>query len=220
MEHALVILCGGNSVRMGSDKALLPFGDCCLIEYLVRKFSPHFSNIYLSVKRKGDYAHLNLDVTEIADIYPNAGPMSGLFSALSMMREDSAFFLSVNTPFLEPQTALSLLTAIGDAQICTLEQKETPSELPAGVYTKSIITTVGKCLLLRRLTFENLCDRCVVRYVTAGELMASDSTTLQTDTRTQSFVTSQNAVKAQLFNMDTREDYYRALARLQSVPLS
>ena len=40
MEHALVILCGGSSTRMGTDKALLPFGDACLIEYLVRRFRP------------------------------------------------------------------------------------------------------------------------------------------------------------------------------------
>ena len=46
MENALVILCGGNSTRMGTDKALLPFGDTCLIEYLVRKFQPYFSRIY------------------------------------------------------------------------------------------------------------------------------------------------------------------------------
>ena len=43
MENALVILCGGNSTRMGTDKALLPFGDTCLIEYLVRKFQPYLS---------------------------------------------------------------------------------------------------------------------------------------------------------------------------------
>ena len=85
MNYALVILCGGNSVRMGTDKALLPFGDCCLLEYLVHKFKPYFSTIYLSVKYIGDYAHLNLPVTEIADVYGNAGPMSGVFSGLSMI---------------------------------------------------------------------------------------------------------------------------------------
>ena len=63
MEHALVILCGGSSTRMGTDKALLPFGNACLIEYLVRRFRPFFPKIYLSVKKKGDYAHLNLPVT-------------------------------------------------------------------------------------------------------------------------------------------------------------
>ena len=96
MNYALVILCGGNSVRMGTDKALLPFGDCCLLEYLVHKFKPYFSTIYLSVKYIGDYAHLNLPVTEIADIYGNAGPMSGVFSGLSMINEDAAFFMSVD----------------------------------------------------------------------------------------------------------------------------
>ena len=90
MENALVILCGGNSTRMGTDKALLPFGDTCLIEYLVRKFQPYFSRIYLSVKIKGDYSHLKLPVTEIPDIYPNQGPMSGIFSGLSMIDEECA----------------------------------------------------------------------------------------------------------------------------------
>lgn len=201
MEHALVILCGGNSVRMGTDKALLPFGDYCLIEYLVKKFSPYFSNIYLSVKRKGDYAHLHLDVMEISDIYPNAGPMSGLFSALSMIRENEAFFMSVDTPFLEPQTALSLFDSLGDSDICTLEQKTTSIELPAGIYTKNIITTVGKCLLLRRLTFENLCERCNVTYVPFEQI---ESNTL-------------SSLEAQTFNMDTRQDYYDALLQLKNL---
>ena len=49
MSQALVILCGGDSSRMGTDKALLPFGDECLLEYMVHKFAPHFDRIYLSV---------------------------------------------------------------------------------------------------------------------------------------------------------------------------
>ena len=55
MNHALIILCGGGSTRMGTDKALLPFGEVSLLEYLVNKYKPHFSHIYLSVKKPGEY---------------------------------------------------------------------------------------------------------------------------------------------------------------------
>ena len=99
MKHALIILCGGGSTRMGTDKALLPFGEVSLLEYLVNKYKPHFSHIYLSVKKPGEYTHLSLPVTEIADLYMNAGPMSGVFSGLSMMDEDQAFILPIDTPF-------------------------------------------------------------------------------------------------------------------------
>ena len=147
MNYALVILCGGNSVRMGTDKALLPFGDCCLLEYLVHKFKPYFSTIYLSVKYIGDYAHLNLPVTEIADIYGNAGPMSGVFSGLSMINEDAAFFMSVDTPFMEPDPATA-------------------------AYSKNCIPTIGKSLILRQFTFDALREKCKTVCVTEKALAA------------------------------------------------
>lgn len=195
MNHALVILCGGSSTRMGTDKALLPFGDACLIEYLVHKFEPHFSNIYLSVKRKGDYAHLNLPAMEIADIYPNAGPMSGIFSGLSMINEESAFFMSVDTPFMEPQTGIALLENLENADICTLRGKAGYLENSTAAYSKSCITSIGRGLLLHRLTFDRLKEQRNTVYLTEKALAKYTDTPVET----------------QFFNLDTREDYYRAL---------
>ena len=45
MTHALVLLCGGLSTRMGTNKAFLPFGKYTLIEYQVRRFRPYFEKI-------------------------------------------------------------------------------------------------------------------------------------------------------------------------------
>lgn len=201
MEHALVILCGGSSTRMGTDKALLPFGDACLIEYLVRRFRPFFPKIYLSVKKKGDYAHLNLPVTEIPDIYPNAGPMSGIFSALSMMDEDAAFFMSVDTPFLEPEAAVALLDSIGDADICSIRGKASYLETATAAYSKSCITTIGKCLLLHQFTFKTLREKCNTRYLTEKAIAKYVRT----------------PIDIQFYNLDTRPDYYHALRILSGL---
>ena len=195
MNYALVILCGVNSVRMGTDKALLPFGDCCLLEYLVHKFKPYFSTIYLSVKYIGDYAHLNLPVTEIADIYGNAGPMSGVFSGLSMINEDAAFFMSVDTPFMEPETGIALLDAIGDADICMVRGKAGYLDPATAAYSKNCIPTIGKSLILRQFTFDALREKCKTVCVTEKALAAC------TDI----------PVDRQFFNLDTRQDYYQAL---------
>ena len=201
MDYALVILCGGNSTRMGSDKALLPFGDYCLIEYLVKKFQPYFSNIYLSVKRKGDYAHLNLPVTEIPDIYPNAGPMSGVFSGLSMINEDAAFFMSVDTPFLEPETGVALLEAIDDSDICTIRGKASYLETATAAYSRNCITTIGKCLLLHQFTFKTLREKCKTKYLT--EKAVAEYVNCPVD--------------VQFYNLDTRPDYYHALRMLSGI---
>ena len=195
MDSALVILCGGNSTRMGTDKALLPFGNACLLEYIVQRFRPYFPKIYLSVKKKGDYAHLNLPVTEIPDIYMNAGPMSGIFSALSMIDEPAAFFMSADTPFLEPETGLALLNALEDADICSIRGKASYLETATAAYSKNCITTVGKCLLLHQLTFKTLREKCNTKYLT--EKAISEFAPVPID--------------IQFYNLDTRENYYHAL---------
>ena len=179
MENALVILCGGDSSRMGSDKALLPFGNCCMVEYLVHKFEPYFSKIYLSVKQKGIYSHLHLNVQEISDIYLNAGPLAGVFSTLSMIDEERAFYISIDTPFFDPKLAAHLL------------------EMSAS--SKSCITKLGKCLLLRQYSIKNVQDKCKTLYVPQEDL---------------DFLPP---LDVQFFELDTRASYYQALQYLHNL---
>ena len=49
MSYALVLLCGGLSTRMGTNKAFLPFGEYTLMEYQVRRFRP-----YLFIRSEND----------------------------------------------------------------------------------------------------------------------------------------------------------------------
>ena len=195
MPYALVILCGGKSTRMGTDKALLPFGQKSLIEYLVDKFHPYFSSIYLSVQQQGDYSSLQLPVKYVADIYQNAGALSGIFSALSMMKEDRAFFITVDTPFVEPQLGISLLTASEGYDICAIRRKNLQTETLSAVYSKNVTPRAGKALILKQYSLNLFLENCSTTYVPEEDLDGKCST----------------PVSLQFFNMNTRSDYYRAL---------
>ena len=188
MNHALIILCGGGSTRMGTDKALLPFGEVSLLEYLVNKYKPHFSHIYLSVKKPGEYTHLSLPVTEIADLYMNAGPMSGVFSGLSMMDEDQAF-------------GLQLLEHLDGFDIAAVSGTEMDQKVPASAYSKSCLPSIGKCLLLHQFTFDTLREKCSVSYLKREE--ATKDSDIPAD--------------LQFSHLDTRDDYYLALRLLHCI---
>ena len=195
MNQPLVILCGGDSSRMGTDKALLPFGDECLLEYMVHKFSPHFDKIYLSVNQRGDYGHLDLDVTEIPDIYLNAGPMGAILSALTMIVENRAFFVTIDTPFVQPSLGLHLLDASEGYDACAPSLNGHNVDIIASVYSKACIPAFGKSILQNNRTNSQIQSKCYINYLSLAEL--SECCTLP--------------LEEQFYRLTDRDSYYYAL---------
>ena len=111
MSYALVLLCGGLSTRMGTNKAFLPFGKYTLMEYQVQRFRPYFEKIYLSVPKMTDswmQLAARLDCTAIPDRVEKIGPLGGLYSCLSAVTEDLLFFTPVDAPFTGTNAALTI----------------------------------------------------------------------------------------------------------------
>ena len=118
MTHALVLLCGGLSTRMGTNKAFLPFGEYTLIEYQVRRFRPNFEKIYLSVPKMTDFwmqLAARLDCTAIPDRVEKIGPLGGLYSCLSAVTEELLFFTPVDAPFTSTNAALTICQTLEQA---------------------------------------------------------------------------------------------------------
>lgn len=118
MTHALVLLCGGLSTRMGTNKAFLPFGEYTLMEYQVRRFRPYFEKIYLSVPKMTDsWMHLatRLKCTAIPDRVEKIGPLGGLYSCFSAVTEDLLFFTPVDAPFTSTNAALTVCRTLEQA---------------------------------------------------------------------------------------------------------
>jgi molybdopterin-guanine dinucleotide biosynthesis protein A len=95
--NTAVIFAGGKSSRMGTDKALLPFGGHnSMAEYLCQKLTKIFQNVYISAKSdKFDFSP-----TVIIDNYEQSSPMVGLVSIFETIDYDEIFIISVDSPLI------------------------------------------------------------------------------------------------------------------------
>ncbi len=105
-----VILAGGQSSRMGVNKALLDFGGKPLIRVLIDRILPVTHRILISSNDCISYEFLNFPV--VPDYFPGHGPLAGFHSA--MVRNDCSFYVmlacdlpNLKTPFLQKMVSLA-----------------------------------------------------------------------------------------------------------------
>ena len=107
MKISAVLLAGGESRRMGEDKATLSFHGKPLWQVqldLLRRLEP--SEIFLSART--DPPWRPSDIPWVADDPPSRGPLSGLTAALSQMRGTHLLSLAIDMPFMTEEYLRSL----------------------------------------------------------------------------------------------------------------
>ena len=110
-----VILCGGKSRRMGTDKAMLTAEGTPNAVRLLRALSGEDSlctDVWLSIGTGESYPDIHAQ--KVSDRFPGCGPMGGLEAALTVCREDCLFVTPVDTPFADAQMARELMTYMMD----------------------------------------------------------------------------------------------------------
>ena len=97
---SLALLSGGNSGRMGQDKALMPFLGRPLILHILERISPIADEVILSTNRPEDYAFLNLPL--YPDLQPGHGPLGGLYTTLNAAKYPFVAAVACDMPFASP----------------------------------------------------------------------------------------------------------------------
>jgi phospholipid/cholesterol/gamma-HCH transport system ATP-binding protein len=90
------ILAGGRSSRMGTDKALLPYGDQTLLERALQTVSRVCSKSYI-VGPQETYGSFGETIT---DVYRGCGPLGGIHAALRSTSTPLNLILSVDIPLM------------------------------------------------------------------------------------------------------------------------
>ena len=189
-----IVLCGGRSTRMGSSKALLPFGDETMLQRVVRLLGSVVSPLVVVAAPDQSLPELPAAVSVTRDEREGRGPLEGLRAGLKGLPAtvDAAYVTSCDVPLLVPAFALRMIDLMGDADIAVMEIDGFPHPLSA-VYRRSTLPHVEKLLAEDRLRPVFLFDAVKTRRVRPEEMISVDPQLLT------------------LRNLNTREDYEQAL---------
>ncbi|WP_424766562.1 molybdenum cofactor guanylyltransferase [Paenibacillus sp. sgz302251] len=102
-----LILAGGQSLRMGTDKAMLQMNGRPLLYRLVQQLYALTASITVSIgsleretgyrEALGEYAN---EVEFVVDRFPGCGPLSGLHAGLSHIKAEYVFVIACDMPTL------------------------------------------------------------------------------------------------------------------------
>jgi molybdopterin-guanine dinucleotide biosynthesis protein A len=96
--NSVAIQAGGESSRMGRDKALLPFNGKPLIERVVNRVAALGDELIITTNKHGDYMKFGIPLYE--DIIPGYGALGGLYTALSVSRFPVVIVVACDMPFV------------------------------------------------------------------------------------------------------------------------
>lgn len=158
-RFSMILLAGGNSVRMGRDKAELPFFGSTLVEFQMEKAQLlGIDDLMISGTKQGF----------VADILPDRGPLGGLHACMARAKHPYCIVLPVDAP-LVPASVLRNLAQMhlqGGAQ-ATVLRHEGKLEPLIGVYDTTLAEVIRSMILKKGRAVHALLDRIAVRAMDA-----------------------------------------------------
>jgi molybdenum cofactor guanylyltransferase len=119
MKATGIILAGGRSSRMGSNKALLSLEGATVIERVRDELKKVVQDIIIVTSSPDYYLFLGCRLT--GDIYQNGGPLAGLHAGLKNSHTDYNLVAACDMPFLSAGLGGILLKELSNCQAAVPE---------------------------------------------------------------------------------------------------
>ena len=187
MKITGIILAGGKSTRMGTDKGLLPLNGKSFIKHICEALYPIVGENIVIVSSNTEYDTLGF--TRIEDLIENKGPVGGLYTGLTHSKTKINLILSVDVPMISTELLQWLLDNHSESYMVTqLKAGDKTSPLIA-VYDRSMRIPLGEHLASNQLRL-----REVISDVSHQTLVVLDKW------------------KNQLRNINTKEEYQKLVS--------
>ena len=164
-----IILAGGNSQRMGRDKANLLLGEKTLLQTVTATMQPLFPQLIVSVRQLREA----VDVPQICDEQSDGGPLAGLASSLSRVTTPWIFAVACDMPFVVPGVVEQLARHRAQHQAVVPVVQGHPQPL-AAFYASSCLAVMRENLAAQQKSLKKILGQLDVCYVDEAELLAAD----------------------------------------------
>ena len=143
----IVIQAGGESRRMGEDKALRPFLGRPLIQRVIDRVQPLADELLVTTNAPENYEFLKLPL--VPDLIPGRGALGGLYTAIQAAQHDLVAILACDMPFASPELLAAQRDWLADPEIdAAIPKTEGGTEPFHAIYRQST------CLLAIRTAIE------------------------------------------------------------------
>ena len=172
------ILAGGQSRRMGQDKAFLPIGGRPVIERVIERVAPLTDDLVLITNNPDKYRHLGQRM--VSDRIPGKGALGGIHTAVHVASHTYCLVVACDMPFLNSKLLRYLAGLASGFDVVVPCIEGFPETLHA-IYGKACLEPIESCLRADSLKIVSFFGEVHVRYVERAEVA-------QFDPRFQSFL--------------------------------
>jgi molybdopterin-guanine dinucleotide biosynthesis protein A len=162
-----IIMAGGSSSRMGTNKSILPLEGKPMIERICERLHGTFSQILISASNTDKFAFLGHQV--VADKMQSQGPLMGIASALEASANEINFVMACDIPYINLSFIRKMLAEAVDVDMVIPVGSDGKYEPLFAVYCKSALAAINDVLASGRRKISDVFSRCRVKYIELGD---------------------------------------------------
>jgi molybdopterin-guanine dinucleotide biosynthesis protein A len=170
-----LILAGGESRRMGQDKASLVLNGMTLLEHVTRTMQSVFPKVIVSVRRLRE----DVGTQQVCDETEARGPLAGLIAGMAQVDTPWMFAVACDMPFVKAGMVEQLAKYRFDSATQNSPQAAVPmieghQQSLAAFYATNTLAVMRKSLATGDNSIRGALKNLTVRYVSEAELIVSD----------------------------------------------
>jgi molybdopterin-guanine dinucleotide biosynthesis protein A len=167
-----IVLAGGKSRRMGTDKAFLEVGGIPTVQRVLNALESLSDDLIIVTNDPERYE--GLPGRLVSDVYPGKGALGGIYSGLLAARHDYTIVVACDMPFLNPRLLRYLVSLAAGYDVVVPDSGNGHLETTHAVYARTCLDPIKQLLLADQLKIIKLFPAVRVRYVGRDELLKID----------------------------------------------